>query len=111
MQRDVLRALERVTQAHHGLSVSEAMIRYGLEFGGMSEYEAYFSFAWYFYNDRIDIVNIPYVMRKPELCNYDSLAAFRESTIIVYSTCHDNFGGDDVYTNCRGREERCDLVL
>jgi hypothetical protein len=113
MQRDVLRALGRVVRARHGgKTIAEAMIEYGNEFQGMSEYEAYFSFAWYFYRDRMAVINLPYVMRPPATCRYADAPPFQGTgSLLAHFTCHDNYGGGDWYTNCRGREAACDPAL
>jgi hypothetical protein len=74
----------------------------------MSEYEAYFSFAWLHHRDRVVPVYTPWVLRKPQDCN-GSDARMLEKWVhseVVYFTCHDNYGMEDYYINCKNR--RCD---
>jgi hypothetical protein len=57
---------------------------------------------------------MPYVMRQRHKCNYynnETTKPFKESSIVTYFTCHDNFQADDFYTNCQGRENKCDPNL
>lgn len=111
--RVVLQALSRSLQARLNVSsIQEAMVNYALENNGMSEYEAYFSFAWYFYQDRLDTQHLPYVMWGPARCNYthqDTVGMLIKNTKIAYVVCHDGLGADfEHYANCNGREADCD---
>jgi hypothetical protein len=114
MQRDVLHAMARSIKARLGFdSIAAAIIAFAAREDRISEYEAYFSFAWYFYQQRLDVVSMPYVMRQQHMCNYynETTQAFKEDSIVTYLTCHDNYDGDDHYANCRGREDMCNPRL
>lgn len=87
---------------------------YSKKFNGMSEYEAYFSFVWARYRERVEPVYLPWILRKPSTCNYNdkaTMSLFHDKTSIMYFTCHDNYDSDDYYINCKGRERQCDPAL
>jgi hypothetical protein len=60
MQRDVMHAMARSIKARLGFdNITAAMIAYLVGEDKLSEYETYFSFAWYFYQEHMDLVNMP----------------------------------------------------
>jgi hypothetical protein len=44
-------------------------MQYGKQYNGMSEYEAYFSYAWTHHRNRMAPVYTPWVLRAPRLCD------------------------------------------
>ncbi|GAX78786.1 hypothetical protein CEUSTIGMA_g6223.t1 [Chlamydomonas eustigma] len=115
MQRDVLASLQESLRDRGFRSIQDALITYGKKYNGMSEYEAYFSYVWLHYRDRVVPVYTPWVLRKPKDCNQSEPADGKSrlaewgNSEVVYFTCHDNYGIEDYYINCKNR--RCDPRL
>lgn len=89
----------------------DALVDYGKQFDGMSEYEAYFSFVWTHYRERVEPAYVPWLLRQPALCNSNNrtlMAEFQKFSILNYLTCHDNYEEIDYYINCNSRMAQCD---
>jgi len=116
MQRDVLLSLEASVQDRGYQSIEHTLQRYMLSFPdkGMSEYEAYFSYVWTRYRERVEMVYLPWVLRQPkpdrcDLHNTSMIKVLQEGTQLVYLTCHDNYPHRDYLINCERRTQDCDL--
>ena len=53
-----------------GSCAQDAMIEYGKQHNGMSEYEAYFSYVWLRHRERVTPAYVPWALRMPHLCSY-----------------------------------------
>jgi hypothetical protein len=90
-------------------SKEDAMLQYGEhQQYDVTEYEAYYSFIFYFYPDRVAAISLPYVIRQPKLCTYydtSIMSAFHDSEV-SYFTCHDRYDREDFYINCKAKKCR-----
>ena len=87
-----------------------ALQQYGVKYNSMSEYEAYFSYAWMRFRERVEPVYLPFMLRQPQKCDFHNktmVSHLLDHTVVAYLTCHDHWGPDDYYINCKGREQQC----
>lgn len=113
MQKDVLRALVDHLKDLHGKPLLQIVTEAQGKGWWVSEFDFYLSFVWHRFQERVQLVEFPYIhAREKERCTVHDAQALADDTDVVFMACHDHYRGHDVCSgscnNCTSSVSFCD---